>query len=339
MPLLPLPLPLPPPPLYLSNGAAQGLFVAFAPSFFGFYAYLGFLEGLDSVSLLPTLPLAPSASGGASPLLGACGSSAGAIAAAVLTTAPPSSLSRLTTNIGSLKLSQVADTYPLPFLFRGGVLRGESFREIMSSQLSSFGTKPVTRIEDALVPLVITVYSLLPSWLRLPGSPSSPSGTLYLSSGDLANAVRASSAFPLLFAPVFWGWESPSGDPMRPRVGASRDWSLLLDGGIGDVHGTGGLTKLYGAHANLGEKRVLHVIMSDGNPAHDWGWTLPSPDELGADQVVTVIIRNLPKVGPLHMENGKAAMQIVKERVGKAIDINMTAIAKNHYVLALDGKQ
>ena len=179
---------------------------AYAPVFFGFYSYFGFLSQLP-----PTTPA------------GCAGASAGAMAASLACAgASPEEIYKTADKVASLQFGDVADVHPFPFPFRYGFMAGNKFVSMFDGHLStllSLATPPT--FLDTPSPLGLTVYDVL-----LTGALSmSPATTPHAS---VSQAVRASATFPFLFSPaVYW----PEGQwlPM-----------LLLDGGIGDVHGVEG---------------------------------------------------------------------------------------------------
>ena len=114
--------------------------------------------------------------------------------------------------------------------------------------------------------------------------------TAVLREGPLAAALHASCAFPFLFQPV--------------RV-AGR---LHLDGGIADRPGIAGVPE--GA-------RVLHHHLASRSPWRRRGSpALALPRRAGLHSVV---LGELPRVGPFRLERGRLAMEVAAARMREAL--------------------
>jgi len=110
--------------------------------------------------------------------------------------------------------------------------------------------------------------------------------------GELASAIRASCAVPFLFSPV--------------RV-AGR---ACLDGGLFDRPGLLGATP--------GE-RILHHHLASRSP-----WRRPGSPTLEAPRrggTLSVILKDLPRVGPFRLAEGARAHRIAWEATRRALDL------------------
>ena len=113
--------------------------------------------------------------------------------------------------------------------------------------------------------------------------------------GDLPTAIRASCAVPFLFAPV-----SVAG-------------RLCLDGGLLDRPG------LLGARS---EERILHHHLASRSP-----WRRPGSPALEAPRrggTLSVILKDLPRVGPFRLAEGARAHRIAWEATRRALDLPVT---------------
>jgi NTE family protein len=115
--------------------------------------------------------------------------------------------------------------------------------------------------------------------------------TRVLAEGPLAPAIQASCSVPLLFQPVWIG--------RRP----------LLDGGIRDRPGLAGMPP----------GRVLYHHLASRSPwrrrngAHT---RIPERSELR-----TLVIGNLPRVGPNHLPAGLEALRLARQATQRALDL------------------
>lgn len=180
--------------------AAEPYTLAMSSGFFGFFAHAGVLRALEEEGLTPKA---------------VAGSSAGALVTG--SWAAGVSAETLTGELLGLERADFWDPR-VPGL---GLLRGRLFRERLERLL------PVPHIEQARVPITISVYDVLAR------------RTVVRDSGPIAEAIHASCAVPLLFQPVWIGG--------RPH----------LDGGLRDRPGLAGVAP--------GE-RVLHHHLSSRSP-------------------------------------------------------------------------
>ncbi len=307
-----------------SSSALPGIYYSYAPVFFGFYAYFGTIKALEEQDLLPS-------SSSALPLLGATGASAGAMASSMLSNIAcfpgKLDLDNLLRTIGQLKFSEVCDFYPPPLMLRGGLMRGLEFENIMNRCFPS-ARSPITFSSLRKSPLSVTVYDILGKGL-LHLSPSTSS------SMAVAKAVRASATFPGLLSPVLH--DTNPNSPAQSWLGGVKkffrgDYALLLDGGIGDVHGTEGLKSVFGAEKKRSQRRVIHVVASSLNTLVG----LPSPKDLDCDELLSVVLVNTPKCGPAHMKNGPVAIEAARVAFTKALDENLVQKGEGWYTIKID---
>jgi len=149
--------------------------VVFSSGFFGFFAHAGVLTALRALSVDP---------------IGYAGTSSGAIVAAMAASGMDDESIRAL--LFNLKKKDFWDPSPFASLIRGGLrgfkgttgyLRGERFTRLLSAL-------PIKRIEDCPKPLAISATNL-----------TERKETVF-TRGDLAKAVQASGAVPILFEPV-----------------------------------------------------------------------------------------------------------------------------------------
>ena len=232
--------------------AAEPFALAMSSGFFSFFAHAGMLSALESSGLKPE---------------SFSGSSAGALIAG-LSGAGLSSQTMQET-LTSLKREDFWD--PKPGL---GILGGRLFRETLDALL------PVETFEACTTPVRISVYDL------------GKRQTQVIDSGDLASAIHASCALPVLFHPV------------------RRDGRLLSDGGIADrpgLSGTGGCRRVF-----------YHHIASRSPWRRPGGAALRIPKR---EAMVSLRISELPRASPFHLERGVQAMKAAREATLRALEL------------------
>lgn len=236
----------------LRDWLLQGPFtLAMSSGFFGFFAHAGLLSVLeDEEALLPSR---------------VCGSSAGALVAGLW--AAGVSARTIRQELLALRRDHFWD--PRPGL---GLLRGALFRARLDTLLAG------KTFDQCRVPLAISVFDV---WAGR---------TTVLRAGEVAAAVHASCAAPVLFQPV--------------RV-AGR---LYLDGGILDRPG------LQGAEH---DDRVLFHHLTARSPWRRPG--SPAPRTRGAGMQV-VAIDGIPRVNPFRLDRGPAAMDSAQRGTRTALD-------------------
>jgi NTE family protein len=111
--------------------------------------------------------------------------------------------------------------------------------------------------------------------------------TVVLEQGDLSAAICASCAFPGMFQPV---WVNG-----RP----------LLDGGIADRPGHHGLRE---------RERVLFVHLASKSP-----WRKQAPKIPTRAAMVTVVARDLPRLGPFRLKRASEAFERARDAMTSAL--------------------
>lgn len=219
--------------------------------FFSFFAHTGVMSVLEDEGLLPAR---------------ASGSSAGAL----VTGAWAAGLSAydLGATLRGLRREDFWD--PRPGL---GVLAGGKFRALLHDLL------PEREMTKLRVPVAISVFDVRTR------------RTAVLTAGDLAAAIHASCAVPVMFHPV--------------RI----DGRSYLDGGILDRPGLDGVAP--------GERVLFHHIVSRSpwRRAGSSGMAIPRRDGL-----VTLAIHDLPRASPFHLANGRRAMDAARAAAKRALD-------------------
>jgi NTE family protein len=210
--------------------------LAMSSGFFGFFAHAGVLSVLEDEGLVPAR---------------VCGSSAGALAVGMW--ASGVSARRLCDELLLLRREHFWDVRP-----GLGLLRGALFRARLES------IAPVKTFAECRVPVALSVFDV------------AARRTIVLRNGELAPAVHASCAAPILFQPV------------RIR----RRW--YLDGGILDRPGLAG--------ANEGERVLFHHLVSRS----PWRTDLPIPRRA---RMQVVAVPDLPRMGPFRLEAARDAIE------------------------------
>lgn len=213
--------------------------LAMSSGFFGFFAHGGALATLEEEGLLPAR---------------VCGSSAGALVGGLW--AGGVSARRICDELLALRREHFWDVRPGLGLLRGGLFRGRLSALVQART-----------IEECRVPLAISVFDV--GALR----------TAVLRTGQLAVAVHASCALPVLFQPV--------------RIGRR----FYLDGGIRDRPGLAGV--------GPGERLLYHHLPSRSP------WRRPNSPALRLPtrpETQIVSTDGLPRPNPFRLERGAAAM-------------------------------
>lgn len=229
-----------PPPTLRDWLADRPFALAMSSGFFSFYAHTGLVLALEDAGLPPSR-VAGSSAGALVGGLWAAGLDAGSIRKTLL----------------ALRRDDFWD--PAPGL---GLLRGRAFRGLLEAHL------PVARFEDCRVPASVSVFHL------------GRRRTDVLGAGELASALHASCAVPMLFQPV------------------RRGGDLLYDGGIADRPGLAGLGR---------DQRVLYHHIASRSP-----WRRPGSSSLRVPvrpQLVALRIGGLPRVSPFRLGRGRAALE------------------------------
>ncbi|CAN5406536.1 hypothetical protein BH09MYX1_BH09MYX1_65820 [soil metagenome] len=216
--------------------------------FFGFYAHAGALSAIIESGLEPAR---------------VAGSSAGALVGGLHAGGVPTR--DIEEELRSLRRQHFWDPAP-----GAGLLRGELFRERLRRLLRA------PRFEDARIPAALSTWDVRSR------------KTVIQRTGDLATAISASCAFPLLLQPV-----RIEGRPQ-------------LDGGIADRP----------AHASLAaSERVLFHHLPEQSP---WRWgshTVPNREGM-----VTVAPPGLPRLSPFRLEDGPQAIALSHDHMMRALN-------------------
>ena len=226
--------------------------------FFGFFAHAGVIRVLEEASLPPA---------------GLTGSSAGALVGGLFAAGLPAAV--ICEELLTLRRQDFWD--PAPGL---GLLRGARFRAHLEAVL------PVQTFEACPRRLAVSAHDVA---ARRPA---------VLRTGDLATAIHASCAVPLLFQPV--------------RL----DGRLYLDGGLTDRPGL--------ASVAPGE-RVLYHHLGSRSP-----WRRPGSPALRVPVrpgLQAVTIEGLPRVNPWRLERGREAMRLAAEGMRRALDRELAPLA------------
>ena len=185
----------------------EGIHLGMAPSFFGFYGYLGVLTAWEEELSNATFTFR------LDKIDGVAGASAGAMAAVLLASGVPPKVAA--EFCSTISLEAIADPPGLLAAFQGN-----KFEQTMYHFLQESSPLQILTLEDAIIPVCVSGFDIQTMQGRL------------LTTGSMARAARASATFPGLFQPV--GWEEP---------GQDEDY-LLIDGGIADFSGLNGLAAL-----------------------------------------------------------------------------------------------
>jgi NTE family protein len=224
--------------------------LSLSSGFFGFFAHAGVLRALEEARLLPA---------------SVRGASAGALVAGVW--AAGLEAGRIAEEFLGLGRADFWD--PAPGL---GLLRGRLFDERLRRLM------PVERVERTRVPLAVSVYDVLSR------------ETDVRTTGDLAAAIRASCAVPLMFQPV---WIDG-----RPK----------LDGGLKDRPAL--------ARQDVGARTFLHHL-----PPSPWRrGAAKDPKPPRRAGLVSLSVPTLPRVSPFHLHRGPAAFELAYETTRRALD-------------------
>lgn len=238
------------PPTPLRSWLEQGDFaLGMSSGFFGFFAHTGMLQALEEEGFVPRA---------------VAGSSAGALVGGAW--ASGMSPRDLAEELFRLRREDFWDPSP-----GFGVLRGRLFRERLIELLA------VSTIEQCRVPLRVSVTDVLSRRVRV------------LHSGDLATAIHASCAVPIMFHPV------------------RHQGRVFTDGGVVDRPGIAGL---------IDEPRVLYHHLASRSPWRSKK-SIEVPRRAGLRPLV---LEGLPRSGPFKLHEGRRALQVAYEATKRALD-------------------
>ena len=221
--------------------------------FFGFFAHCGVLSALEDAGLTPSR---------------ISGSSAGALIGGSWAAGLDAALLR--ESLLRLRREDFWDPAPGP-----GLLRGRRFRQALEALVGG------RTFEACRAELAVSVFDV--AGLR----------TRVISSGEIAPALHASCAVPLLFQPVWIGG--------RP----------LVDGGVADRAGLAGMPA----------GRVLYHHLASRSP-----WRRPGSPALRVPDrplLTALVVEDLPRVGPFHLDRGALALERGRCGLQRALDCSM----------------
>lgn len=224
--------------------------LAMSSGFFGFFAHAGFLAALEEERLVPAW---------------LSGSSAGALAGGLFAAGLDAAAIR--TAFVDLRRADFWD--PAPGL---GLLRGAAFRRLLMDQL------PAAEFAGCRAPLAVSVFDLRTRTTRV------------LRHGDLASAIHASCALPVMFHPVL------------------RDGRWLSDGGIADRPGILGLASC--------ERVLYHHIVSRSPWRRRSSSALRVPERAG---LVALSIPGLMRPSPWRLARGALAADAAYRATRRAL--------------------
>ena len=222
--------------------------LALSAGFFGFFAHAGFVSALEDEGLVPDA---------------VTGSSAGALVGGLWASGTPAA--RIEAELRPLERAHFWD--PAPGF---GLLRGKLFRERVAAMLGA------SDFERARVRVTLSAFDVRAR------------KTVVLDRCDLARAICASCAFPLLLQPV------------------DVDGRAMLDGGIADRPGHAGLPRE--------SKRVLFHHLPSKSP-----WRKGEPPIPKREGMVTIAIADLPRLGPFKLERGAEAFDRARAAAKRAL--------------------
>lgn len=237
----------------LAEWLSEGPFaLTMSSGFFAFYAHTGFLTALEEAGFLPAR---------------VSGSSAGALVGA--SWAAGLDAPRLAEELERLERRDFWDPG-----IGAGLLRGQLFRDRMSRLLDA------PTFDRCRVPAAVSVFDVRTRTTRV------------IDAGDVAPAICASCAVPVLFHPV--------------RIGGR----AYLDGGILDRPGLAGMPE--------SEPRVLFHHIASRSP---WRAKNEIPSRPG---MLTFMIEGLPRSGPFRLHEGRRAYRVARDATRRALERPVT---------------
>lgn len=241
----------------LGEWLGEGPFaLTMSSGFFSFYAHTGFVRALEEAGLAPSR---------------VSGSSAGALVGA--TWASGVDAAELAAELEALERRDFWDPG-----FGPGLLRGRLFQERMERLTGG------SAFSAGRVPAAVSVFDVRTRTTHV------------IADGEIARAVRASCAVPLMFHPVVIGGRA------------------YLDGGITDRPGLAGMPR--------SEPRVLFHHIASRSP-----WRVVRNEIPSRAGMVTLVIDDLPRVGPFRLGEGRRAYRKAREATKRALDAPIAASA------------
>lgn len=229
--------------------------LAMSSGFFGFFAHTGLLVVLEDEGLLPAR---------------VSGSSAGALVTGAWAAGIDAPILA-----GELQRLTRGDFWDPSFGL--GLLRGKLFREKLGSML---GTRAFA---ECRVPAAVSVHAPLAR---------ASDRTRVLEAGDVAAAIHASCAVPLLFHPV--------------RI----DGRVYVDGGVSDRPGLAGMPR---------GMRVLFHHLASRSPWRNFDVeSMRIPER---ENMLTLVMDGLPRSGPFKLDAGRKAFEAARRGAKFALDL------------------
>jgi predicted acylesterase/phospholipase RssA len=285
----------------------DGIHLALAPAFFGFFAQFGVMQAWEEELSLPAesdTTTKTVVSIFDSQIRALAGCSAGAMTAVLISSGiRPTAAAKFCSTVS---LDQFAD--PPGIL---GLFRGDLFHNLMRDFMRKEKPHHSLQLQDSRnIPIAVTAFDL-----------KSMSGKV-LTRGSMPLAARASACFPFLFQPVSWSEEQENG--------AKSMNYFLVDGGITDLWGLEGLS----AFTSTRPQRVVHIAVGEYD-GHRGPKNMPKG--VIASEVVSISIRNTPRAGPLAMENGPIALEASRLAMLATLDLPMyRGREEGHYIIHVD---
>ncbi|KAL3776060.1 hypothetical protein HJC23_008215 [Cyclotella cryptica] len=308
-------LPLPTLREYLNH--PNGFHMAFAPAFFGFFAFFGALIGLEEETngrIVPSISTKNSCDVKLTTckLKSVAGASAGTMATVMLACGiQPRQAAEFAC---TFTWRMVADPPGLGGCVKAFMRNFINYAAKVKSESSTSNSSAPLQLEDALVPVAVSAFDLL----RMKG--------ILLLRGCMAKAARSSAGFPGLFQPNLWRHQH-----------SERNWlpdMLLIDGGIKDCLGLNGLS-IFSSPAPQ-KMRVINLIVGDFSFIGPNGMD-GLPKDINADSLVSMTIVNTPMCGPWAMKNGPRAVELARKAMAAVLDCCMERGASdNHFIVRVD---
>lgn len=273
----------------------EGFHLAMAPSFFGFYGYFGALAAWEDQ--------VDSAIFVKTRVKSVAGASAGAMAAILLSAgvSPKEAADFCSQNV---TLSKFAD---FPAIF--ALFRGNSFQATIHQFLREARPHQSLLMEDAVIPVAVSAFDLQTFKGKI------------LRRGSMARAARASATFPVLFQPVGW------------KCDYSNEDYILIDGGLGDMHGWKGLGAFMESDSRIIHMQMGTALYSPPGPSEFLSGLNLEGREINQVQVVSVILTNLPQPGPWALDKGPVALEMARKAMIRALDQPIRQGKENHHLI------
>jgi NTE family protein len=178
----------------------NGVHLAIAPAFFGFFAQFGAMQAWEEALSTSDFDVLQTQ------IKGLAGCSAGAMTAILIASGiSPSVAAEFCRTV---TLDKFADP---PGIF--AIFKGDLFHDIMDSFMKEQNPNATLLLQDSLIPVAVSSFDIRSMKMRI------------LTKGSMPLAARSSACFPFLFEPVKWPGENEN------------ESLYLIDGGITDMWG------------------------------------------------------------------------------------------------------